>query len=288
VRILVSIYLQEKHDKLRSSHIQSFALPPCCYYTGHCINSTFFPEDSAIVFRNLIAHTHNLSRTQRLYGNSTCRITLVQRQGSRAISNFEDFLFSVRNNQFLGPREVRAVDFGNLSIREQILIADSTDVFVLIHGGALVHTTWLPPGAIVVDINPYMYYHRGLVNWMRYNLPDLHLGHHLIQINYTEGQYVDGEQLPPNCLCFDTNCGADMFVRFTGIKLDIAIFSNELLSAVEKWRNQQFEKPLSNPHFISQVYRNESQLREREIQRETEERSLKGLPERLSCIKHTQ
>ena len=254
-------------------------------FIGHCSNSTFYPEDSALVLRNFIAQTHGFPKSNKIgsFGNSVCRITVVQRRDSRTIINFDLWVASIRDNHALGPREVRAVDFADYSIREQMLIASTTDVLVMVHGGGLVHATWLPLGASVVDINPYMYFHRGLINWMRYSLRDLHLGHHLIQINYTEGQYINGQPLPENCLCYDENCGPGMFQKFSGITLDIPIFEKELWRAVEKWRNQDYEKSVSNPDFY-QMYHRENQIWQNEIQRDAEERSAKGLPKRVSCV----
>ncbi len=82
------------------------------------------------MFRNLIAHTHNLTKnTRKIPGEkSICRITLVQRAGSRKIINFDEWTNATKENDLLGPREVRTVDFGNLSIREQISVASTIDM----------------------------------------------------------------------------------------------------------------------------------------------------------------
>jgi len=264
---------------------------PNSFILGHCPSSgLFYPVDSAIVFRNFIAHTHNFTNVeeQRIgtttenRKNTTCRITVVQRSGSRNIINFDTWVESIRHTDSLGPREVRSVDFANHSIQEQILISSHTDILILVHGGALVHVTWLPPGALVVDIHPYMYFPYGLVNWMRFSLRELHLGHHPILINYTDGQYVDNEPMNDNCLCYNAYCYHYVFAYLTGITIDIPMFSNEILRAVEKWRHQKYEEPL--PMAAAQeIYRRENETRALAFTKEKEDRSAKGLPQRPSC-----
>jgi hypothetical protein len=48
---------------------------------------------------------------------------------------------------------VRAVDFGTLSIEEQIRLAHETDVLIGVHGAALTHLLWTPPHAHVIEID---------------------------------------------------------------------------------------------------------------------------------------
>ena len=232
-----------------------------------------------MVFRNFISHTHNLTNQKLSYGNSTCRITIVQRKGNRSFQNLDTWVEAVKANDLLGPREIRVVDFADYSLREQIQIANSADILFAVHGAALVHMTWLPPGAAVVFVNPYMFPHTGLINLMRDNLMDLQLGEQLILINYTEGHYVEGQPLTENCVCYNIDCALDLFFRWSGINIDVLMFSHELLQAVKKWRLQQFDKPLSKI---------DSYEREGELwaffQKEVDERIAKGLPQRPSCV----
>ena len=57
-------------------------------------------------------------------------------------------------------------------------------------------------------------------------------------------------------------CGdIDLLERFSGISLDILVFSNELL--------RQYENPLSNPEFLN-VFNHEHDVRRIRIQRDVE------------------
>lgn len=77
------------------------------------------------------------------------------RRRKRNLTNFDEVVQAIRNQDSFGPREIRTVEFSTLSFQKQVKVAYSTDVLVMVHGGALVHATWLPYGAMIFDIYPY-------------------------------------------------------------------------------------------------------------------------------------
>lgn len=59
--------------------------------------------------------------------------------------------FGIRWPEF----EVKVVDFGKLPIKEQVLTTMSTDILIMVHGGAYGNVIFLPHHAVVVDFYPY-------------------------------------------------------------------------------------------------------------------------------------
>lgn len=82
-------------------------------------------------------------------------ITIIDRKATRKIWDFERIL-NLAKSHFPGAN-VTAVDFAQLSLRDQIDLATKTDILVGIHGAGLTHSLWLNPKAAVIEIKPPLF-----------------------------------------------------------------------------------------------------------------------------------
>lgn len=93
-------------------------------------------------------------------------LTFVDRRGTRKLLDQQAKLDSLRA-RFPHVR-VRSVDFGALSLPEQIRTAQDTDILVGVHGAGLTHTMFLREGAsAVVEIQPPKLGYKGFKNMAR-------------------------------------------------------------------------------------------------------------------------
>jgi hypothetical protein len=200
--------------------------------------------------------------------------------------NFDEVVQAIKNDDTYGPREIRAVEFSKHSFKEQVEIAHSTDVLVMVHGGALVHSTWLPYGAMVMDIYPYGFWiskHSGIVHWMRNNLQDLYLGHHPMAVSSSAYHtQTNGMSFPDDCICTDNfDCGVAIFGSL--LRLDIPTFLSELNKAIESWRQQSYGAPMAQLEFIEWSDSMGVKI-ERDGESENAGRTAKGLSPRPKCV----
>lgn len=93
-------------------------------------------------------------------------LTFVDRRGTRKLIDQEAKLDALRA-RFPHIR-VRSIDFGALSLPEQIRIAQETDILVGVHGAGLTHTMFLREGTgAVVEIQPPKLGYKGFKNMAR-------------------------------------------------------------------------------------------------------------------------
>lgn len=52
---------------------------------------------------------------------------------------------------------VQRVDFGAMSVREQLAVIQNTTILLGVHGGALTWLWFLPLGAVSVELKPYKF-----------------------------------------------------------------------------------------------------------------------------------
>jgi EGF domain-specific O-GlcNAc transferase len=82
-------------------------------------------------------------------------ITIIDRKGTRKIWDFEQLLKRVKSH--FPEANITAVDFAQLTLRDQVRLATETDVLVGIHGAGLTHSLWLNPKAAVVEFKPPLF-----------------------------------------------------------------------------------------------------------------------------------
>lgn len=185
------------------------------------------------------------------------RVTIIQRKGTREISNLDEVVGLVNATIGAAPR---VVDMATLSIGDQLQLAMHTDILILVHGAGLIHALWQPFGGMVLDIYPYHMpssYAGSLVTWMRRSLPALELLHHPYDItNGRDQQQIDGT--PSNdCQCPDYQdnesgfyfCGYSFFWNTRSLQLDPRTFGRHLQEGVQAWAQHQYQPPMSRAEF---------------------------------------
>jgi hypothetical protein len=86
-------------------------------------------------------------------------ITIVERAQTRKFMGLNSWVDQLKSRY---PKSnVTVVDFGAISLREQLRIVQETDVYVGHHGAAMAHTVFLQPEAAVVEILPPVFVSRG-------------------------------------------------------------------------------------------------------------------------------
>jgi hypothetical protein len=79
-------------------------------------------------------------------------ITIIDRQQTRKIYNINGMTENLRKKY--PDHTIHLVDFATLSLREQIVLVQSTDVLIGHHGAGMTHVMFLPEESAVVEILP--------------------------------------------------------------------------------------------------------------------------------------
>jgi EGF domain-specific O-GlcNAc transferase len=79
-------------------------------------------------------------------------ITIIDRKGTRKIFNIERYVENLR--QKYPNLKINLVDFGTLTLREQVLVAQGTDILVGHHGAGMTHVLFMPEQSAVIEIFP--------------------------------------------------------------------------------------------------------------------------------------
>lgn len=79
-------------------------------------------------------------------------VTIIDRKASRRLIGLNKFAARLQENY---PKyTINVVDFAALTIKEQILVMQTTDVLIGIHGAGMTHLMWLPEHSVVGEILP--------------------------------------------------------------------------------------------------------------------------------------
>lgn len=226
-----------------------------CAHYFHCSRGAYATDGIAVKFRQYVLSTVYL--IERTVSTLKPVVTIVQREGGRRIANLPEVYQAIKTVTGVEPR---VVDYGNLPITQQIALTMSTDVLVMVHGGALGHMLFMAHGALLVDVYPYNYpfqFH-GLVNWVRASLESVHISHAPFDVTRSSDmQYTDGA-LPEDCLCDASSrssfygCAIQCFYTAKSLTVDIQRFLPHFSSAISKWLNgSSYAQPLSRDNFRS-------------------------------------
>ena len=79
-------------------------------------------------------------------------VTIIDRQQTRKIYNLKGMTENIRKKY--PDHTINLVDFSTLSLREQIILVQSTDVLIGHHGAGMTHVLFLPEESAVVEILP--------------------------------------------------------------------------------------------------------------------------------------
>jgi hypothetical protein len=232
---------------------------PCAHW-GHCHpdnrpRGIFDPPDAALNLRSLVFHRYGILEREQLVTirvprKNHPRVTLVQRSKSRCIYNLQEVVSMIEVQMGSSPK---VVDMAQLSIEEQVLLAYNTDIFILVHGGALTHILWLPTCALIIDIYPHGFsidHHSGIVHWIRKSMePAYHIGHLPFAVETSVGQSTTQGPLISGCVCHTAGCQFRVFQSSTNITLHAARFVPHLQEGLRIWQEANYSEPLSPKAF---------------------------------------
>lgn len=253
-----------------------------CVHWNHCkvTNRTrgiFDPPEAAAALRKVVFHRYGIveegddtaapasapaaaaapavSTPTPLRRVGPPRVTLIRRSTTRRIRNLEEVRSTIESVMGVSPH---VVDMSDLGIKDQVLLAHNTDIFILVHGGAMANLLWLPPRALIIDIYPHGFlisYHSSIIHWIRKALePVIELGHMPFQIETAEGQELLTGPMVPGCVCRSIPCQIHVFGTSALIYVDVARFKEHLKEGFRAWKGAQrergsYEKPVTPDEF---------------------------------------
>ncbi|TAQ83290.1 hypothetical protein B7494_g8387 [Chlorociboria aeruginascens] len=89
-------------------------------------------------------------------------LTFINRTSTRRLLSQDIFLSNLTN---LYPNiTIQSIDFAAISLKEQLTVAQNTDILVGVHGAGLTHAMFLPQRSAIVEILPEGLMHKGFAN----------------------------------------------------------------------------------------------------------------------------
>ena len=226
-----------------------------CAHWGHCQplyrpTGVYNPPEAALGLRQLVFRRYGIQQDEAdvapSHPKGPPRVTLVQRSSSRTIKNVDEVVEKLASVMGNSPQ---VVDIADLSVKEQVILAHKTDIYVLVHGGALANLLWLPPRALVVDIYPFGFalsYHHRIVHWIWKSLePAFAIGHLPFQIHTTQGQELVTGPLPPGCACHTQECEIHVFVGLVSLTIELDRFETHLKETLRLWEGGKYEPSMT-------------------------------------------
>lgn len=235
-----------------------------CAHWGHCApldraQGTFDPPDAAAAFRELVFKRFGINEEEKsswkgrgagAEAETAPRVTVVQRARTRRLRNLEAVVQIVREEVGVEPL---VVDMANMTAVEQVTASHNTDVMIMVHGGALVNTMWLPRAALLIDIYPYAFPVRmqsAIVHWIRGALGGLGMGHHPFEVLEWEGQELLSGPITKNCTCEDdSGCQAHVFQSTKYVAVEAGRFREHMKQSLELWRDGRYRAPVGPAEF---------------------------------------
>ena len=162
-------------------------LLPACYDSGLLggLPSTDVLPHEAQAFSRVLLAKLLLSEQHQQVACGVIRVLVVQRAQRYKILNIDDVVDQIKRELEAAPIKdadritqrvqrrvtVRVASFENMTIRQQVELAASTDVLVGVHGNALSWSSMMPPSAAVVELWPNRPYNRNYADFaLRHNL----------------------------------------------------------------------------------------------------------------------
>ncbi|KAM0556100.1 hypothetical protein ACHAPJ_006089 [Fusarium lateritium] len=118
------------------------------------------PDSSLIktFSRRVLAH-YGVSKQQR---TEDVVVTFIKRTNTRSLRNETELLAAAR--AAIPKMVINEVDFAAMSFKEQLKVAQKTDLLAGVHGAGLAHTLFLPKGSATLEILPDKFFHKGFRN----------------------------------------------------------------------------------------------------------------------------
>eukprot|EP01041_Mallomonas_annulata_P006252 gene6252-12657_t len=257
-----------------------------CVHYGHCSRSDYQTPFIASEFRKFIFSQVGINNTYRksynfnnysdfdlLHENNNLnnltllhhkrnhlhfhhrppRIVIIQRSKTRRISNTNEIISMILNITNITPL---LLDYGKMTLDEQIKRTFSTDILIMVHGGALGNTLYLPPYATLIDIYPYTFVFQlnPLTNWVRYALRDIPIAHAPFDIIDPFAMAFGPRNFKlPLCVQDPLKIGepsAILYWRVKHITVDIDRFRDHFIKEYKKWKfRTNYIPPMSREEF---------------------------------------
>lgn len=89
-------------------------------------------------------------------------VTFVDRKGARELVDQDSHLERLR--AAVPHMKLTVVDFASMPLHQQVQVAHQTDVLLGVHGAGLTHSMFMKPGAVLIEILPADFTHKGFRN----------------------------------------------------------------------------------------------------------------------------
>eukprot|EP01041_Mallomonas_annulata_P003498 gene3498-6964_t len=219
--------------------------------------ATNFTSTSTLTSTSIQSHRHDNDNNQSNLQNYKPKVVIIQRRKkhNRVIFNLNEIVTIITN--ITGGIPPKVVFYEALSISTQIKQTFSTDILIMIHGGALANAMYLPPYATLIDIYPYAFpYHiHGLVNWIRYTLRDIPIAHAPFDIINPNHMLYNGNHSLPLCIQppGTTYLGSfRLFWQVSSIIIDPIRFKRFFEIEYKKWKSKtNYIPPISREDFLN-------------------------------------
>lgn len=87
------------------------------------------------------------------------RVTILNRRGSRRISNVQEVIALFLSNQILNNTfNLNLIHFENMNLQKQAAVMEGTDILIAAHGAGLANAVFLSPCSSIIEVVPYGYY----------------------------------------------------------------------------------------------------------------------------------
>ena len=253
--LLPEIRIIERDESCYIKHLFA-GLNVSCIHWGHCLRNerepSYDPPNSALLFRNFVMSRLNLTEVTldvKVKLDKPARVTIVQRSGgTRHIRNVNDVIILVTDIFGTVPA---VVDMSRYSVQDQIKISHNSDIIIMVHGGALVHILWLPPGALIIDIYPYGFavqVHSGLIHSIRKSIEHVEILHEPFDVSVADQQVLTSGSLQDGCYVPSHQQGP-IFWKTAAVHIDTKRFREHLVRAHRVWRTHAYVQPMTRSSF---------------------------------------
>ncbi|KAK8145556.1 hypothetical protein G3M48_004297 [Beauveria asiatica] len=89
-------------------------------------------------------------------------VTFVDRKGARELVDQDAHMEALRSA--VPHMKLSVVDFASMPLHQQFQVARHTDVLLGVHGAGLTHSMFMKPGAVLVEVLPADFAHKGFRN----------------------------------------------------------------------------------------------------------------------------
>ena len=221
------------------------------------------------------------------------RVVLIQRAGTRRIKNLDEVIDAIADTIGIKPlvvdtakmtveEQVRLLQnspfhqsslfpimvvmpmalYGCGALCKQVRLSQSTDIMVMVHGGALGNVVFMPYGSVLLDIYPYNSpeaVQGDLIHAMRKSLSGMEILHSPFEVtDYRDVELKTG-RLVSDCACPSgpsgnpriKECAWNFFWRTSWVRVDRERFRHHMGQTLAMWRAHEYKPPLSQQEYVA-------------------------------------